>query len=60
MAEASYQLVKQFSGLCDCFADGVPAAGWLLNINGDRFTRDPQTTLAEGDCLLLMPADAGG
>lgn len=30
------------------------------NLNGDRFVRDPQTPLAEHDCLLILSADAGG
>lgn len=30
------------------------------NLNGDRFVRDPLTTLAEHDCLLILSADAGG
>lgn len=30
------------------------------NLNGDRFIRDPETPLADRDCLLILSADAGG
>lgn len=31
-----------------------------LSLNGERFVSDPETMLAEGDCLLLLSADVGG
>lgn len=31
-----------------------------LSLNGERFVSDPDTPLREGDCLLLISADAGG
>jgi len=30
------------------------------NLNGDAFISDPETTLADDDCLLILSADAGG
>jgi molybdopterin converting factor small subunit len=49
----------------------MPALGELVDaghlhpalaasLNGDRFVRDPQTPLADDDCVLLLSADAGG
>lgn len=43
-----------------CIQGDELAAGWLLNINGARFTRDLRIPLSEGDSVLLIPADAGG
>ena len=55
------QLAQQFPDLAElCLVDDQVASGWLLNINGARFTRDLDTTLHDGDSILLMPADAGG
>lgn len=33
---------------------------YRLSLNGERFVSDPETPLAEGDCLLLLAADVGG
>jgi molybdopterin converting factor small subunit len=43
-----------------CFSDGTLQAGYLTNINGQIFTRDPRTPLAPNDAVLLLSADAGG
>jgi molybdopterin converting factor small subunit len=32
----------------------------VANLNGDRFVSDPRTQLREGDCVLILSADAGG
>jgi molybdopterin converting factor small subunit len=32
---------------------------YRLNLNGERFVSEPGTALADGDCLILMAADAG-
>jgi sulfur-carrier protein len=32
----------------------------VANLNGDRFISDPETPLSEGDCVLILSADAGG
>ena len=41
-------------------ADGGPAAHYLLSINGRRFVTGTEQTLAPGDRVLLLSADAGG
>lgn len=33
---------------------------YRLSLNGDRFVTDPTTPMADGDCLWLLAADAGG
>ena len=43
-----------------CFRDGKLIDAFLINVNGDRFTRDSATRLANGDSVLLMSADSGG
>jgi len=39
---------------------GSLSFGYCANLNGDRFVSDPQTTLRDGDTLLILSADAGG
>jgi molybdopterin converting factor small subunit len=41
-------------------ADGRLAPHFLLSINGRRFTTRLEQSLAPGDRLLLLSADAGG
>jgi molybdopterin converting factor small subunit len=43
-----------------CLDAGRLRAGYIANINGDRFVSDPETILSEGDSILLMSVDAGG
>ncbi len=33
---------------------------YKLSLNGDRFVTEPETTLNDGDVLLLLAADVGG
>jgi len=33
---------------------------FAANLNGDRFVSDPETTLRQDDCVLILSADAGG
>jgi hypothetical protein len=40
--------------------DGSLAPHYLLSIDGQRFTTSLKQTLAPGDRLLLLSADAGG
>lgn len=44
----------------NCVANRQLTEQCIANINGQRFTRDMQSTLREGDSVLLMSADAGG
>jgi molybdopterin converting factor small subunit len=36
------------------------ASGFACNINGLAFVRDPSATIASGDRILILSADAGG
>jgi molybdopterin converting factor small subunit len=61
LAEAIQLLGERFPALRDeCLAADRPAPGYALNLNGQRFLREPQTLLQHNDCLLLLSADAGG
>ncbi len=44
----------------DCFDGNTLHRDCLANVNGDRFTTDPATPLADGDHVLLLSADVGG
>lgn len=57
--------------LLGTLAARVPSLGELIsadrlhstlvaNLNGDQFVSDPETPLAENDCVLILSADAGG
>lgn len=43
-----------------CLVDGELQPGYLASIGGMRFTRSASHPLQEGDCVLLLSADAGG
>ena len=43
-----------------CLQHGQLAAGWLLNLDGLKFTRSDDEVLAEGCCVLLLSSDVGG
>jgi len=43
-----------------CILDGWLAPGYLISVNGERFTTDPSLRLQSGDRILLLSADAGG
>ncbi len=40
--------------------EGSLHPAYTVNLNGDRFTSDPETKLRDGDQLILMGVDAGG
>jgi len=40
--------------------NGAPSPEYLLSIGGTRFTADLTASLTDGDCLLILGADAGG
>ena len=57
--------------LLGTLAARIPSLGELIstdslhpafsaNLNGDRFVSDPSTPLRQGDCVLILSADAGG
>ncbi len=43
-----------------CIRQGKLLPGYMVNINGQRFTRDPHYRVGPGDVVLLLSADAGG
>ena len=55
------ELTARFPGLaCDCIDAGELQAGFLASIDGDRFISDPSSSIAEGNRVLILSADAGG
>jgi sulfur-carrier protein len=44
----------------ECIADGRLRAALGANVDGVRFVSDPQTPIRDGECLLIVSADAGG
>lgn len=53
-------LAAQIPSLGELIAEGRLNSAFVANLNGDRFVHDPATRLAEGDCVLILSADAGG
>lgn len=43
-----------------CLRDGGLAPGWLLNLDGQRFTRSMDEALTDGASVLLLSSDVGG
>ena len=61
LGEALAELERRLPVLRDvCVLGGRLKPGYLVNINGQRFTSDVATPLAEGDSVLILSADAGG
>lgn len=61
LSEVVAQLKQLFPTLEElCIHNGQLVSGWLLNVNGEAFTRDLSTPLNDDDQVLLIPADAGG
>ena len=55
------QLADRFPDLAAaCFEGDRLAAQYAMNIDGEQFVDDPQTTLRAGQAVLIMSADAGG
>jgi sulfur-carrier protein len=44
----------------DCLADDRLQSTLTANIDGQRFVSDPATPIFDGQCLLILSADAGG
>lgn len=61
LGEALAELERRLPVLRDvCVIGGRLKPGYLVNINGQRFTSDVATPLADGDSILILSADAGG
>ena len=43
-----------------CFDGRTLKAGYTANLRGDVFTTHPDTTLRDGDAVLILSLDAGG
>ena len=61
LEEVLNALEVRFPELCrDCLQHGGLRAGYTLNVRGERFARDPEELIRDGDTLLFMSTDAGG
>ena len=61
LGRALREVGRALPALADCcVADGRLLAGYLANINGQRFTTDPSTPLQPGDSVLILSTDVGG
>lgn len=54
-------LAARFPHLAEtCIEGNRLRPGYTANLRGERFVTDPETTLTDGDTLLLLTLDAGG
>lgn len=54
-------LTQRFPGLAgECIAGNRLRSGFSANLGGEQFVSEPTTPLRDGDCLLILSADAGG
>ena len=44
----------------ECLDGNRLRPGYIINVDGDRFVRDPEERLEDEASLLIMSADAGG
>ncbi len=55
------QLTPKFPQLAsECFQGAALQEGFIANVGGNRFVRDPEVTLQADTTVLLLAADAGG
>ena len=43
-----------------CLKNGNLRDGFIANVSGERFVRDLDTMVGDGDSVLILSADAGG
>ena len=61
LGDVLVDLAARFPDLAEaCIDDRHLSTGYTANLGGERFVTDPETTLSEGDTLLLLNLDAGG
>lgn len=61
LGQALAELGRRRPGFADACLDGERLrSGYIANVNGRNFTRDPASPLAPGDCVLVLSADSGG
>jgi len=44
----------------DCLHGDRLRPGFIVNVGGQRFVSQPDALVYDGDCVLLLSADAGG
>src|SRR5262245_58869043 len=57
LSELAQQL-PHFAGAC--LANGELHRTLAANLDGNQFISDPATQIGDGQCLLILSADAGG
>ena len=61
LGEVLRELADRFPALGEtCIEGNSLRSGYVASIDGRQFVTDPGTTLAEGETLLILSADAGG
>jgi len=61
LSDVLSDLATRFPRLAEtCFNGARLQAGYVANLNGNRFISDPSAAIAPGDVLLILSADAGG
>lgn len=61
LQEVFAALNRQLPHFADvCLHNGRLRPDYLANINGRQFTSDLNTSLEDGDAVLILSADAGG
>ena len=60
LGQALTTLAARFPALRELITAAGLHGSIAANLNGDQFVSDPNTSLAAGDRLLLLSADAGG
>lgn len=54
-------LARQFPSLAKTCIDGRSLRpGYVVNLGAERFVTAPETTIRDGETVLLMSLDAGG
>ena len=55
------RLENQYPALVGvCLRDGQLCSGYIANLDGLQFVRDPATPVQPGQAVLILSADAGG
>lgn len=61
LGDVFLDLARRFPTLGEACIEGrTLKAGYMANLRGERFVRDPATELNDDDAVLLLSLDAGG
>jgi len=61
LEDACRALCERLPGLRNtCLTSSGLLPGFLASVNGRTFTRDPNSSLANGDSLIILSSDVGG